>query len=84
MALIVKSSIDILPWTELEKQKLIEEKKEFLNKKEEKEEKEEFKIEKVEEAEKVAIEKNVEETKIIKNSNKKTSFGKRNKKEVTE
>ena len=44
MALIVKSSIDILPWTELEKQKLIEEKKEFLNKKEEKEEKEEFKV----------------------------------------
>ena len=28
MALIVKSSIDILPWTEVEKQKLIEEKKE--------------------------------------------------------
>ena len=33
MALIVKSSIEILPWTELEKQKLIEEKKEFLDKK---------------------------------------------------
>lgn len=29
MALIVKSSIDILPWTELEKQKLIEEKRNF-------------------------------------------------------
>ena len=35
MALIVKSSIDILPWTEIEKQKLIEDKKEFLNKNEE-------------------------------------------------
>lgn len=34
MALIVKSSIDILPWTEMEKQKLIEEKEEFLSKKE--------------------------------------------------
>lgn len=45
MALIVKSSIDILPWTEMEKQKLIEEKKEFLNKNENKAEK----IEKVEE-----------------------------------
>jgi hypothetical protein len=33
MALIVKSSIDILPWTEIEKQKSIEEKEEFLNKK---------------------------------------------------
>lgn len=32
MALIVKSSIDILPWTEMEKQKLIEEKEKFLNK----------------------------------------------------
>ena len=84
MALIVKSSIDILPWTELEKQKLIEEKKEFLNKKEEKEEFKIEKIEKIEEVEEIAIEENVEETKIIKNSNKKTSFGKRNKKEVTE
>lgn len=45
MALIVKSSIDILPWTEMEKQKLIEEKKEFLNKNENKVEK----TEKVEE-----------------------------------
>lgn len=36
MALIVKSSIDILPWTEMEKQKLIEDKKEFLNKDENK------------------------------------------------
>ena len=45
MALIVKSSIDILPWTEMEKQKLIEEKKEFLNKNENKVEK----AEKVEE-----------------------------------
>ena len=36
MALIVKSSIDILPWTEVEKQKLIEEKKEFLDKKNDK------------------------------------------------
>jgi len=45
MALIVKSSIDILPWTEMEKQKLIEEKKEFLNKNENKAEK----TEKVEE-----------------------------------
>lgn len=45
MALIVKSSIDILPWTEVEKQKLIEEKKEFLNKNENKVEK----TEKVEE-----------------------------------
>lgn len=38
MALIVKSSIDILPWTEMEKQKLIEEKKEFLGKKNDKKE----------------------------------------------
>lgn len=47
MALIVKSSIDILPWTEVEKQKLIEDKKEFLNKKNDKVEnkKEEEKVE---------------------------------------
>ena len=48
MALIVKSSIDILPWTEIEKQKLIEEKKEFLNKNENEVEK----VEKVEEKKK--------------------------------
>ena len=35
MPYIVKSSLDILPWNEVEKQKLIEEKKEFLNNKSE-------------------------------------------------
>ena len=48
MALIVKSSIDILPWTEVEKQKLIEEKKEFLSKKVEEKQKEDKKEEKKE------------------------------------
>jgi hypothetical protein len=75
MALIVKSSIDILPWTEIEKQKLIEDKKDFLSKKAEKETvevKEEVKKEEVKETE-VA-----EENKKVKNSTDK----KQNKKEV--
>ena len=71
MALIVKSSIDILPWTEIEKQKLIEDKKDFLSKKAEKETVE-VKKEEVKETE-VA-----EENKKVKNSTDK----KQNKKEV--
>lgn len=53
--LIVKSSIDILPWTEVEKQKLIEEKKEFLDKKNDK-------------AENRKIEEKAENKKELKNS----------------
>ena len=72
MALIVKSSIDILPWTEIEKQKLIENKQEFLNKKAEKEN-----IEVKEEVEETEV---AEENKKVKNSTDK----KQKKKEVSE
>lgn len=81
MALIVKSSIDILPWTEIEKQKLIKDKQEFLNKKAEKENievKEEVKEEATEITE--AEEVKEEEDKKVKNSTDK----KQNKKEVKE
>lgn len=80
MALIVKSSIDILPWTEIEKQKLIENKQEFLNKKAEKENievKEEVKKEVKEEVEETEV---AEENKKVKNSTDK----KQKKKEVSE
>lgn len=77
MALIVKSSIDILPWTEMEKQKLIEEKEEFLSKKE-KEQKNANEIETKNEIPKVKVESTKNETKNSKENAK--TIGKQDKK----
>lgn len=74
MALIVKSSIDILPWTEIEKQKLIEDKKDFLSKKAEKEnvEVEETEVTETTEAEEVKkeVKEEVEETEVAEENKK--------------
>lgn len=80
MALIVKSSIDILPWTEIEKQKLIEEKEEFLNKKAN-EQKDEIKIETPKQKEekenaKKEVKNSIESKKTIEKQDKKKEVNK--------